>query len=333
MTIITRISHGLDYCGFTKTAAFIRAVEREGNLTSPQENSQGSFTRGLAHFITPTASYTTGRERILNAVAVASKFKYGIGFELWKDQYNWQSPSIVAKLIKEGSLGNQELRILDVGCHEGGLVDSLEELPDLRIRRYLGIDISQDAIEHAKSKHPGHDFLAADALSIDTYNSGLLPDDNNIITCTGLFDYFSPKEIMQVLNLLKNKLDQNENARLYVSYATTMPSYNIDLSQASKALLDIYRHVYSGKSRRATKSCTEAEIRYFVNTTTTLKFYRYSPDEFAKLVDACGLEIVKENSKSNLPHNNFFPLKVHTEHGQYSSVRVANDHLCLRRKV
>lgn len=47
--------------------------------------------------------------------------------------------------------------VLDVACNEGGLIDYLPVECD-----YLGVDISEQALNFARQAYPNHDFLKAD---------------------------------------------------------------------------------------------------------------------------------------------------------------------------
>lgn len=55
--------------------------------------------------------------------------------------------------------------ILDVGCGEGTLVDFLS---DRQKKKYLGIDISSEAIKIGKRKRRGMDFQCVEAESFET---------------------------------------------------------------------------------------------------------------------------------------------------------------------
>lgn len=56
--------------------------------------------------------------------------------------------------------------VLEFGCGEGLLLEQLKKR-GIRFRSYTGIDLRDDALEHARSLHPEHLFLKADLLQWD----------------------------------------------------------------------------------------------------------------------------------------------------------------------
>jgi 2-polyprenyl-3-methyl-5-hydroxy-6-metoxy-1,4-benzoquinol methylase len=54
--------------------------------------------------------------------------------------------------------------VLDVGCGYGRVADCFTA----RGYRYLGVDISEDAVQEARRRHPDAEFMAADLASWDT---------------------------------------------------------------------------------------------------------------------------------------------------------------------
>ncbi|MBI5142733.1 MAG: class I SAM-dependent methyltransferase [Nitrospirae bacterium] len=65
-------------------------------------------------------------------------------------------------LAEEMRLLNPE-NVLEFGCGEGLLLEQLKKR-GIRFQSYTGIDLRDDALEHARSLHPEHLFLKADLL-------------------------------------------------------------------------------------------------------------------------------------------------------------------------
>lgn len=59
---------------------------------------------------------------------------------------------------------DEPVSLLDMGCGVGLLIDYLQHQGRISNIRYRGIDISEDMIEVAKSRHPDMDFVAQDVL-------------------------------------------------------------------------------------------------------------------------------------------------------------------------
>lgn len=254
---------------------------------------------------------------------LATKYKNSTPYQQWKNKVGWPATNILADLILNNSLHRQSLRILEIACHQGGLLDSIYKPPQLKnkIHTYLGIDISEDALKKARKKYPQHTFIHLDALNEDSYKGNSISSNNTLIVCSGFFDYLSPGEIKQLLNNLKTKLSKKDNARMYVNYATDNPIYRIPLSNAFSITRSFYAKYdqYYGN-----KLIEEDGIKCIINTEGyPNKFYRYDPNEFSKILDVVDLEVVLNNSQSNLPivYDSDFP----------ASVR-AYDHVCLRFK-
>ena len=70
--------------------------------------------------------------------------------------YFWTYLQFLSQYIKAGD------RVLDLGCGNGRL---LELLKDRKII-YTGLDSSQKLVAIARKKHPGHNFITANALSL-----------------------------------------------------------------------------------------------------------------------------------------------------------------------
>jgi len=82
------------------------------------------------------------------------------GFDSWHQEDSRQLNREIALSILKG--WNFE-SVLDIGCGKGGLTHVLKK----RNNRILGIDISETAIETARSRYPDIDFDVVDITILD----------------------------------------------------------------------------------------------------------------------------------------------------------------------
>ncbi len=323
MAIIPRIISKIGQLGFIQTATFLRAIYNEGKYSDGKTHRHFNLSRGLARCLfydKAAASKVTAR------TALSSHYLDSGKYESWKDIVEWPGTKIITKLIEEGPLNGEPLKVLDVGCHRGGLLDDLTK-PG-KISRYTGIDLSSDAVQKAREKHPEYNFLILDALIEENYRNSSIKNDNNVIVCTGFCDYLSPREIKLLLSLLTNKLSSSTDSRIYLSYATTKPNYAI-YNPADKENLEWLNRF----NNEACRPNIEDSINYlgtnYVNGSP--QFYRYSPDEFIKLIESCGFEIDPNNSMSNYPRFASGDTRELRKLGRAGRVH-AYDHIAQRRK-
>ena len=256
-----------------------------------------------------------------NILALCSKYKQSFKYEQWASRAGYNAPQILGKLILNGALKGQSLHILEIACHNGNLLDSMYRIPNLRNRivRYCGVDTSRDALTKAKNKYPNHNFIEANVLLEDVANDERIPRDNNIVVCSGFFDYLSPSDIKWILKFLETKLVNNELARIYVNYPTTLPVYALSVKKPLLVTESFYRDydAYYGNTPSA-----EDGVQYIISTKGSIPLYRYEPAEFSKLIDHANLEIDINNSQGTLPKR--------ISDNALIGMRAYN-HLCLKR--
>lgn len=251
---------------------------------------QHSATTSFTLSNTPTTqltyrSWTTQHSAMRQYYADSSIFASFI-----KDRI-WVAPYFIANLISNGPLRNKELSMLDVGCHHANILKAMEKLSQhgksFNVKDYTGLDISQSAINNAQSEYPEHNFIAGDAL--DEFSYRRIQDySKNLITCCGVCDYLPPSQIKLLLSNLVKKLSREDDARIYLTYRTLCPQYGLEEPKIKKL------------PRTATKFVEDGVPFYGLidPSSPTLTLYNYHPDNFNKLIDAFGLEVVKENSRS-----------------------------------
>ncbi len=328
MAIIPRIISTIGQWGFTQTATFLRAVYNEGKYSDGDGKVHKHFnlSRGLARCLASGFYDRTAASKVTARTVLASHYIDSGEYELWKDIVEWPATKIITKLIEEGPLNGKPLKVLDIGCHRGGLLDDLTKSGNLS--RYTGIDLSSDAVQKARERHPEHNFLVLDALIEENYRSRSIPKDNNTIVCTGFCDYLSPREIKLLLSLLSNKLSSSNDSRIYLSYATTKPNYPAYNPDDEKNLEWLNRF-----NNDVCRPHTEDSINYFGtnHVNGSPQFHRYSPSEFIKLIERCGFEIDPNNSMSNYPIFASVDTSELRKFGRFGRVH-AYDHIALKRK-
>ena len=205
---------------------------------------------------------------------------------------DWAAPHFIAKLIAEGPLKNQELKILDAGCHHGNLLHAMNNLSrngaQLNIKTYTGLDFSESAIDHAREAFPEHNYTTGDALDPTSYRE--IPNKSmNLITCCGVIDYLTPSKIKLLLNNFNSKLSDEDDTRIYLTYRTTRPQYGLE------------KPIERRLPPHITKTLQEEGIVFYGfpdPDVENLLLLNYSPDDIRKLVESTGFEIDTENSIS-----------------------------------
>ena len=225
---IVNIAQAMDYIGLKKTAEFIRTCRRIGSEYPRARKGEIGISdtlRGLTYIITDPIS----RTRVIDAVQMVAKFKNGDEYEQWLKRSRWSAPEIITTLVADSPLKDEKLKIIDIGCHYGNQLQALVQHNDLKrnIERFVGIDLSGQALAVAKERFSDthgieYAFIEGNALDQETYEN--IPGDNNLIVCSGVCDYLSPREIKKLLLYSVNRL--SSNGRMYFSYLTVDPIYN-----------------------------------------------------------------------------------------------------------
>ena len=98
----------------------------------------------------------------------------------------------VKKIVLPLLESNPQLKILDIGCGTGQLIQEISEIcPSVR---YLGIDVAKNMIQVAKQNNHGENVHFTN-VSIDEFES---EEQFDVIICTHAFPYFPNKsEAMQ----------------------------------------------------------------------------------------------------------------------------------------
>ncbi len=118
---------------------------------------------------------------------------------LWVQKYSLgptrrEVLKIVLPLLKK----NNNLKILDIGCGTGQLINEINK--EFKKVNYLGIDVANNMIEEAKKLNKKNKF---EVTPIEEFNT---EEKYDIIICTHAFPYFPDKEnVLKKISSLCNK--------------------------------------------------------------------------------------------------------------------------------
>lgn len=331
MNIIAPTAATLRHLGLRKLSSYLTAFDRIGQRTTSDgsRTSFGNLTRGIKLVLSRSEEGNLARLKIINARAMNTSFKDVESYEEWVRKSQWPAPKIVSGIIENINGNNNELRILDIGSNAGTLVDAIEEhAPNQlkNIKRYIGVDISKKAVVAGREKYPEYTFVSSDILANRSYDK-TLKTDNNIIVCSGLCDYLSPKEIRILLENLNSVLDKNSDSRIILSYASTFPSYIDEPNRSDLFYKGIYLEALNKQKNGRFDVFHEEGIPFVVSKEGASVFYRYFPDTLKGFFESAGFEIDAENSFSNSHSRNLRPHKLN----KTCSIHSYN-HVCLKRK-
>ena len=124
---------------------------------------------------------------------------------LWVQKYSLgptrrEVLKIVLPLLEE----NKKLRILDIGCGTGQLVNEISK--SYEEVNYLGIDVASNMISEAKSNNLKDKNIKFKTCGIEKFNT---KDKFDIIICTHAFPYFPNKE--EILKKMYKMCNKNAN--------------------------------------------------------------------------------------------------------------------------
>ena len=124
---------------------------------------------------------------------------------LWVQKYSLgptrrEALKIVLPLLED----NKKLRILDIGCGTGQLVNEISK--SYEDVNYLGIDVASNMISEAKSNNLKDKNIKFKTCGIEKFNT---KDKFDIIICTHAFPYFPNKE--EILKKMYKMCNKNAN--------------------------------------------------------------------------------------------------------------------------
>ena len=105
--------------------------------------------------------------------------------------------NVLTDIINPNGKNDSKIKILDLGCGVGLLIDYLDEIDKLNNIDYFGIDISEKMVDFANEKYPKYNFEARDILQNklkkETYDyvimNGLFTEKREM-SKKDMFDFF-----------------------------------------------------------------------------------------------------------------------------------------------
>lgn len=113
-------------------------------------------------------------------------------------EWDWMSDvtelgrySVVSGYVRRRAEG---AAVLDIGCGEGVLLDHL----DGHVGRYVGLDVSEEAVTRARERRPGWHYLAGDAATVDLDHPALAEGGFDVVVLNECLYYFDdPVAVVQ----------------------------------------------------------------------------------------------------------------------------------------
>ena len=212
----------------------------------------------------------------------------------------------VSRLISQGPLKDKKLKVFDAACNHGYLV---EHIPTPE--RYIGMDIIEETINTANREAPkrfeelgcnNYKFIAGDILDPESYKD--VPQDNNVIVCTGIVGLFRPQQIKKLLSNLNQILAYDKDARIYFGFPVIHKDH-FDNKLVEKKFDENIPYVME-------------HTRIDIGNRVRVSFRCYDPEKLIEFISSnCGFEIDWQNSDIRLPAKE--------EH-------LRSIHLCIKKK-
>ncbi len=113
----------------------------------------------------------------------------------------WWYKMLHFQVVKLLSKENRNIRILDLGCGTGGLLD---QLSNLGFEKLSGIDLSVDAVQYCKER--GHEVIQGNAEDAHTFFE---KNTFDVIVCNDVLCYFEKERWTQLLSQFSMLLKPN----------------------------------------------------------------------------------------------------------------------------
>jgi SAM-dependent methyltransferase len=158
--------------------------------------------------------------------------------------------------------------LLEIGC---GSTLLLDDLKDMGIKKYIGIDISSKAIEKAKKKsreinNVEFEFVNSDINEIDNYKV-------DICFSLGFLDWLSLNEIKQMNSKIDSKFFVHSFSEKRLAFSQLLHRFFVYMK---------YGHKTDGYQPQYYKS--EEILDCFTNYQTNLNFFRHKKLSFGTLL-------------------------------------------------
>lgn len=136
--------------------------------------------------------------------------------KLWVQKYSLKpTRNYILKLIEKGHRDNKSLKVLDLGCGPGELIEEIRK----KYESYdiTGIDYSEAMLGISMERNPQVNHICMDAAELDKYD-----DDFDLIICTHSFPYYKDKAkvIADLSNVLK------DDGQIFIAFASGNSFYD-----------------------------------------------------------------------------------------------------------
>lgn len=251
-------------------AEFVRTVNEQGGQSKKgREYNYFNTVRGLAQWVISPVTREEINRTVKNSVTYRKDDRRDpFAGRRGTGGFHRQVQRIKT-LISRSPLSNQELKIFDAACNHGHIAEYLDQ----RIKRYTGMDVFNEVIQsawkEAEERFPkiscsDYSFVRGNILLRSSYKG--LPQDNNLVICTGTIGHFSPYQIAQLLDNLASVLDNSGDSRIIIGFPIIPNNYD---SSRLKSFCSKYKE--------------EDGVRYIVQR-DGLEFRRYEKDDIVRLV-------------------------------------------------
>ncbi|MDW7669572.1 MAG: class I SAM-dependent methyltransferase, partial [Bacillota bacterium] len=136
--------------------------------------------------------------------------------KLWVQKYSLNpTRNCISKIIEQDCKEDENLKVLDLGCGPGQLINILEK--KYNKFKITGIDFSEEMLRISKLRNPKTKHIQLNAENLDK-----LKDKYNIIICTHSLPYYKnlDKITLELFRLL------SDNGKIYISFASGNKFYD-----------------------------------------------------------------------------------------------------------
>jgi AraC-like DNA-binding protein/cyclopropane fatty-acyl-phospholipid synthase-like methyltransferase len=218
-------------CGFDSLEVFERSFKRYFGVPA-SEYRKGRFCAPSPFYLSEQIYYERLRNMMIDS---GNNFDWGRTADMYAKSRNIYPQDFWDKLHSLG-VGNEGQNILDIGTGTGILPMNMQRFGGT----YIGVDLSAEMIEQAKSINPNIAFLCADAHST-AFKDGSF----DVVTALQCWVYFDKETLLPELHRILKK-----DGNLYIMFMTWLPDED-SIIRKTFGLVKQYNPNWSGFMKRA----------------------------------------------------------------------------------